>query len=193
MYLTTAIQVPATITAFANIYLAARNNIWNWLLGLIAVTLYAFIFYLTRLYGDMALQGVYFIFQIYGWFQWRFGGKDNTELTVHRMPKPYWLIALFAQILMTSVFYWFLSHHTNSTTPFVDAFTTALSLIAQWMMCKKWLENWSLWILLDLISLYMYSYKGLYLTTVLYAAFIALCMMGYREWKKALILDCHRQ
>ena len=184
--LKTAIEIPATITAFVNIYLAARANIWNWLFGLFAVTLYGIIFYLTRLYGDMTLQLVYFCFQIYGWYQWRHGGESHGELSVHKTPRSFYFTGSIALCILTGVFYWILSHYTNSNTALIDAFTTALSLIAQWMMCKKWLENWSLWIALDVISLYMYSYKGLYLTTLLYAAFIVLCVMGYRQWKLAL-------
>ena len=184
--LKTAIEVPATITAFANIYLAARASIWNWLFGLFAVTLYAFIFYLTKLYGDMALQGVYFYFQIYGWYQWRYGSEAHSALNVTLMPKKLYYHATLAFFILFGGTYWILSHYTNSTTPVIDAFTTSLSLIAQWMMCKKWLENWWLWVLLDLISLYMYWYKHLYLTTVLYAAFIVLCILGYQQWKKAV-------
>lgn len=181
--LKTMIEAPAVCAAFLNIYLAARASIWNWLFGLIAVTLYTIIFYETRLYGDMALQGVYFLFQFYGWQQWKFGGKNASELAVAWMPKKQYYILSIIFLILFALFYYLLSHHTNSNTPMIDAFTTALSLIAQWMMCRKWIENWWLWIVMDVISLYMYSYKHLYLTTLLYAVFIVLCVMGYREWK----------
>ncbi|OGT43883.1 MAG: hypothetical protein A3F13_04755 [Gammaproteobacteria bacterium RIFCSPHIGHO2_12_FULL_40_19] len=185
--LKTLIEIPATATAFANIYLAARNNIWNWLFGIFAVTMYGIIFYLTRLYGDMSLQVVYLFFQFYGWHEWKHGGANATALSVKQMPLSQYYILSPLFFVLFGGFYFLLSHYTNSTTPVIDAFTTALSLIAQWMFCRKWLENWWLWILLDCISLYMYSYKHLYLTTALYAAFIVLCVMGYRKWRKALI------
>lgn len=184
--LKTAIEVPATITAFANIYLAARANIWNWLFGIFAVILYGIIFYMTRLYGDMTLQVVYLFFQFYGFYQWKYGGEDASALSVSRMPlmQYFYLTGIF--FVLFAGFYGVLSHYTNSNTPIIDAFTTALSLIAQWMMCRKWLENWWLWIFMDCMSLYMYMYKHLYLTTGLYAIFIVLCIMGCREWKKAI-------
>ncbi len=185
--LQTAIEVPATLTAFLNIYLAARANIWNWLFGIFAVILYGIIFYQSRLYGDMSLQAVYLFFQFYGWYQWKFGGSHTSALSITHMPKLQYAILTGVFLILFGIFYFLLSHYTNSNTPIIDAFTTSLSLIAQWMMCKKWLENWVLWIVMDLISLYMYSYKHLYLTTLLYAAFIVLCVMGYREWKKALV------
>lgn len=184
--LKTAIEVPAVIAAFLNIYLAARASLWNWLFGIFAVILYSIIFYQTRLYGDMALQAVYFVFQFYGWWQWKFGGAHASRLSITRMPHAQYYILSIVLVILYVFLYFFLSHYTNSTTPIVDAFTTSLALIAQWMMCKKWLENWIAWIVMDLISLYMYSYKHLYLTTILYAAFIALCVMGYREWKRSL-------
>ncbi len=184
--LKTAIEIPATLTAFLNIYLAARASLWNWLFGIFAVILYAIVFYQTRLYGDMSLQAVYLFFQFYGWHQWKFGGEKASQLSVAIMPRLQYIILGTILLILYGIFYFLLSRYTNSTTPYIDAFTTALSLIAQWMMCKKWLENWIAWIVLDLISLYMYSYKHLYLTTLLYAAFIVLCVMGYREWKRSL-------
>lgn len=184
--LKTAIEVPAVLAAFLNIYLAARASMWNWLFGIFAVILYGFIFYQTRLYGDMTLQAVYLFFQFYGWYEWKRGGPHATLLSITRMPKKQYYILTPILCILYIAFYFILSHYTNSTTPYVDAFTTALALIAQWMMCKKWLENWILWIVMDVISLYMYTYKHLYLTTALYAIFIVLCVMGYREWKKSL-------
>lgn len=187
--LKTLIEVPAVLAAFLNIYLAARASMWNWLFGIFAVILYGFIFYQTRLYGDMTLQAVYLFFQFYGWYEWKRGGPHATLLSITRMPKKQYYILGAILCVLYIVFYFILSRYTNSTTPYVDAFTTALALIAQWMMCKKWLENWILWIVMDVISLYMYAYKHLYLTTVLYAIFIILCVMGYREWKRSISLS----
>ena len=180
-------QIPAVIAAFLNIYLAARASIWNWFFGIIAVTLYAVIFYHAKLYGDMSLQGFYFVLQFYGYYQWKFGGAKHTELSVLHLPKKQYWIYGFAFLILFGLFYYLLSHHTNSTTPIIDAFTTALSLVAQWMMCKKYLENWVLWMIMDAISIYMYSYKQLYLTGVLYAAFFVLCVMGFRTWKAVVV------
>jgi nicotinamide mononucleotide transporter len=185
--LKTVIEVPATLTAFLNIYLAARANIWNWLFGIFAVVLYGIIFYQTRLYGDMTLQAVYLLFQFYGWYEWKFGGIQASQLPITQMPKSQYFILSVVLFLLFGIFYFLLSHYTNSNTPIIDAFTTALSLIAQWMMCRKWIENWWLWILLDVSSLYMYTYKHLYLTTALYAVFIFLCCIGYREWKQTMV------
>ncbi|OGT33130.1 MAG: hypothetical protein A3C44_06025 [Gammaproteobacteria bacterium RIFCSPHIGHO2_02_FULL_39_13] len=189
--LQTMIEVPATLTAFLNIYLAARANIWNWLFGFFAVILYAFIFYHTRLYGDMTLQAVYLLFQFYGWYQWKSGGDKATALPISKTPHSQYYILSAAFFILFALFFVLLKHYTNSTTPFIDAFTTALSLVAQWMMCKKWLENWVAWMVLDFISLYMYFSKELYLTMGLYATFFILCVMGYQAWKRELSKHSH--
>lgn len=180
------LEIPATITAFLNILLAAKNSLWNWLFGLIAVTLYGIIFYQSQLYGNMSLQAVFFIFQIYGWYQWRYGGEKQGKLSVTKMPHTFYWIAVCIFIPLFLVYLFILSEYTNSTTPIIDSLTTAMSLIAQWMMCKRWIENWFLWMLMDSIAVDMYWDKHLHLTAMLYAAFFVLCCFGYRTWKK----DC---
>ena len=180
------LEIPAMIASFVNVYLAARTNIWNWFFGAIGVLLYAFIFYQARLYGDMSLHGVYFLFQIYGFYAWKFGGKNGTELAVRQLPRYLYVVSLIIWTALFVLFEVLLSRYTNSTTPVIDAFITSLSLIAQWMMCKKWIENWFLWILMDIVSVYMCAYKGLYLTSTLYATFLIICCVGYQTWKRAL-------
>src|SRR3990167_11208162 len=97
------LEKPATIAAFLNIFLAARNSIWNWLFGLIAVTLYGFIFYQTELYGNMSLQVVYFAFQIYGFYQWQYGGEKQGKLAVTQMPiRQYFFMSIAFVILFFS-------------------------------------------------------------------------------------------
>lgn len=181
------LEVPAMIAAFLNIFLAARNSIWNWYLGLIAVTLYGVIFYKTQLYGNMSLQVVYFAFQIYGWYEWRYGGEKHGELAVTLMPKMQYLVMSTAFVLLFFAYFFTLSDYTNSTTPLIDALTTAMSLVAQWMMCKRWIENWFLWMIMDLAAIEMYWHKQLHLTAILYGIFFVLCCFGYRTWKKAII------
>ena len=181
------LEKPATVAAFLNIFLAARNSIWNWLFGLIAVTLYGFIFYATKLYGNMSLQAVYFLFQIYGFYQWQYGGEKHSKLAVTQMPIRQYFFMSIAFVILFVAYFFTLSDYTNSTTPFIDALTTAVSLVAQWMMCKRWIENWFLWMIMDLIAIEMYWNKDLHLTAALYASFFILCCFGYRTWKKSII------
>lgn len=183
------LEVIATVVSFINIFLAARAHISNWVFGIISTLLYLVVFFQVKLYADMSLQGVFFILQFYGLYQWLYGGENHHSLTITKAPR---LIIFYAFILTTMLFTliaFLLWHYTDSTTVYVDAFTTALSLVAQWMMCRKWLEHWYLWIIVDIVSIEMYINKNLYLTSILYASFLVLCILGYMTWKKGVCIS----
>lgn len=177
-------ELLATIAGLLNIYLAARNSMWNWLFGIIAVSLYLVIFFQVKLYADMSLQFIFLLMQFYGIYQWRYGGDQQSYLEIKRAPpKIYWLASINGLFLFSIIAYSLL-HYTDSTTVYIDACTTTLSLIAQWMMSRKWLEHWFVWSIVNLISIDMYYYKNLYFTSALYGIYIVLCVMGYRLWQK---------
>lgn len=178
------LEIPATIAGLLNIYLAARGNMWNWFFGLLTVAIYGVVFYQARLYGDMSLQIVYLFFQIYGWYEWRYRNEGAVSLKITNIKKSLYGVVVGLMIGLTALFIFLLSHDTNSTTPVVDGFTTAVSLVAQWMMCQKWIENWWLWMIVDVVSIYMYSYKHLYLTSGLYVVFFGICCLGYIDWNR---------
>ncbi|HEY3417638.1 MAG TPA: nicotinamide riboside transporter PnuC, partial [Armatimonadota bacterium] len=143
------------------------------------------LFLSTRLYGDMGLQVVYIGLAVHGWCQWLCGGANKTVLQVSHTS---WqegatLIGLGMAItaLLTGYFI-----HIHDTAPFLDALTTVLSLIAQYLLNYKRLENWYIWIAADVIYVGLYAYKGLFLTAVLYAVFIAMCVAGLRAWRASL-------
>jgi nicotinamide mononucleotide transporter len=173
----------ATATLLINVYLAARANIFNFLFGAIGVSLYFLIFYQVKLYADMSLQLVYLSLQFYGCYQWLYGSAKHDALTISKANKNIWCITAIATIVLFFGLVYLLSHYTDSTTVQIDALTTALSLTAQWMMNKKYLENWWLWMVVDAISIKMYLFKGLYLTSGLYAVFFIICCMGYIHWQ----------
>ena len=178
------LEVPATIAGLLNVYLGARGSIWNWFFGVLTVTIYGVVFYQAKLYGDMSLQAVYFIFQIYGWYEWRYCNGGSVKLKITHVDKKLYSVLTLVTAGLTALFIFLLSHYTDSTTPVIDGFTTALSLVAQWMMCKKWIENWWLWMVVDAVSIYMYAYKQLYLTSGLYLVFFAICCLGYVAWNR---------
>jgi nicotinamide mononucleotide transporter len=181
------LEIVAALAGLINIYLAARANIWNWFFGIITTSLYLIIFFHVKLYADMSLQLIFLCLQFYGLHQWLYGGKMHGALSVTKASPTILLLAGgLTTILFISIAF-ILRTYTDSTTILIDAFTTALSLVAQWMMSKKWLENWWFWMLVDVISIKMYIVKSLYLTSVLYAIFFMLCVLGYFTWKNKLI------
>lgn len=177
----------AVVTGLACVILTVRQNIWCWPIGIISVILYIAVFYDARLYSDMGLQVVYIFMQIYGWRNWLHGGVDNGELAVSRLT-PLSAGAWIAVAVMGSYSLGYgMSSYTNADLPYVDSTATTMSLVAQWLMSRKVLESWLIWITVDVISVAMYLVKGLYMTTGLYAVFLALAASGFLAWRNSLL------
>lgn len=172
----------AALAGAVSVYLSARENIWSWPTAIVNVGLYIIVFRRTGLYSDMGLQVVYLVLSIYGWYQWLYGGTARTQLTVSRARSREWLI-----VTPIAIVFWIVLGRTTATLPgvalpYVDSALATLSLVAQWMMTRKILENWMLWIIADVVYVPMYMYKKLPVTGVLYAVFLALAVLGLREW-----------
>jgi nicotinamide mononucleotide transporter len=177
------IEIFGFVTGVVNVWLLARQKIWNWPVGIANNLAYLILFATSGLYGDSGLQGVYIVLGIYGWWLWR-RGSGSTALRVKRTSSKTWLQLIAVTLAAGLVLEWFLSRFTDSTVPAWDATTTSLSLAATYGQAKKLLESWWIWILADLIYIPLYIYKGLRLTSVLYAVFMLLCVFGLRSWMK---------
>jgi len=182
-------EILGFLTGVVNVWLLARQNIWNWPVGLANNVLYVVVFVAAGLYGDAGLQLVYITLGVYGWWTWshhRSHAGAGRQLSVTRTPRAtgMWLIPVTAAAAFALAF--FLRHYTDSTVPGWDGFTTALSLAAIYGQTKKYLESWWIWIAVDMIYIPLYIYKHLMLTSGLYFVFLLLCVMGLREWSKAL-------
>lgn len=183
------IELVAALAGLINIFLAARNSIWNWLFGIITVSLYLIVFYHAKLYADMCLQFLFLLMQFYGIYQWRYGGDKKSERHISHAPVRVYFLALINTCILFCIIAHSLHHYTDSSTVYIDAVTAALSLVAQWMMSRKWIEHWLIWLLVNSISVDMYFDKGLYFTAALYGIFIVLCCMGFRFWQKNLLIS----
>lgn len=173
------------VTGAVCVWLVTRGNIWNWPIGLVNNLFFAVLFWRARLFADMGLQGVYFALGIWGWWHWLRGGKNHSRLEVTRSTRGEWIgIALFLGFgtwglreLLIAV---------NGAAPFWDSLTTTLCLAAQYLLCRKRIENWWLWITADIIYVPLYFSRHLPLTAILYAGFIGLCVIGLFRWRKEL-------
>ena len=170
-------------------YLSARENIWSWPTAIVNVSLSAFIFFRTGLYSDMGLQVVFLVLSIYGWYQWLHGGAQRTTLHVSRATPRTWLACGVIGVVAWLVIGRLTSMLPGVSLPYLDAGLTSGSLIAQWMMTRKILENWILWILLDVVYVPMYLYKDLVPTAGLYAVFLAIAIAGFVQWRRSLRAD----
>jgi nicotinamide mononucleotide transporter len=168
-----------------SVYLSTRQNIWSWPTAIVNVALYTIVFYQGRLYGQMGLQPIYLVLSVYGWYQWLHGGAQRSELRVTRASP-----RLLATLAVINLAAWMalaaILRRTDAALPWLDALLATTSLVAQWMMTRKILENWMLWIAVDLVYVPMFISQGLYATAMLYAAFLVLALMGVVEWRRSL-------
>ena len=183
---TTWAEVLGFATGLVTVWLLVRQHILNWPLGILNVLLLMLVFWTAGLYADASLQIVYVLLGGYGWWAWLYGGERRSHLVVRKTSSTEWLWLAVAGIVLTAGLWAFLAKLTGSTVPLADALTTALSLLATYGQTRKLMENWWLWIAADLIYIPLYGYKDLWLTAILYVAFMALCVLGLRAWYRAL-------
>ena len=186
MFSLTILETFAAFTGIIAVLLTAKQSLWCWPVALINVVLYAIVFYQAKLFADTALQLFYFCSSIYGWYYW----KKNQEKSIHpvqRMSKANWILSLSSIILAFILLGFGLKNYTSASMPLTDSLCVAMSLCAQLLMAKRYLENWLIWIFADIIYVALFIFKELYLTAVLYAIFIAIAIAGYSEWKKTWI------
>jgi nicotinamide mononucleotide transporter len=183
----TLLEAVAVVFGIVSVWLSVKENIWSWPTAIVNVSLYFVIFFQQRFYADMGLQVFYAGISLYGWYHWLFGGEHRTVLSVTRTPRGLWValpvLWLGGFLLLGTL----LKQTTDAALPYIDSALTAGSLIAQWMMTRKHLENWLIWIGLDVAYVGVFINRGLYLTAFLYAVFLVLASRGYVDWKRSLL------
>lgn len=187
------IEIVGAVTGMIYLYFSIRQNIWLWPWGIVTSLFYVYVFFQSKFYADMSLQFYYFGMSIYGWYFWKRGSnaRAGKVLPVLRASVKDWLVFLLATAVLTVAAGYGLENYTDSPLPYWDAFTTAGSVVATWMLARKYLENWLFWIVVDAVSLGTYIYKELYPTVVLFFIYTVLAFIGYRQWKntKAIAME----
>ncbi|MCX4777449.1 nicotinamide riboside transporter PnuC [Streptomyces sp. NBC_01264] len=181
-------EILGFVTGAACVWLVARQHIANWPIGIANNVFFIVLFAQSGLYADAGLQIVFIALAAYGWWSWTHGGGPGTTtaLPVRRTTAAEWTALAAAGAVAVLALTLLLSRATDSTVPFWDALTTGLSLAATYGQCRKLVESWWLWIAADLVYIPLYAYKGLYLTSLLYVGFLALCVAGLLGWRRAL-------
>ncbi|MDD9382075.1 nicotinamide riboside transporter PnuC [Streptomyces sp. ZAF1911] len=181
-------EILGFVTGAVCVWLVARQHIANWPIGIANNVFFIVLFAQAGLYADAGLQIVFIALAAYGWWSWTHGGGPGTStaLPVRRTTAAEWTALAAAGAVGVLGLTLLLSRVTDSTVPFWDAVTTGLSLAATYGQCRKLVESWWLWIAADLVYIPLYAYKGLYLTSLLYVGFLALCVAGLLGWRRAL-------
>lgn len=166
------------------VWLTVKQNPWCWPIGLLMVLLYSWIFFEVKLYSDMLLQVVYAVLQLYGWWQWTRGGRQQHGRLVSRLSRGGLLLSLLIGSVGSLGLGYLMASYTDAAAPWMDAALTAFSLVAQVWMAQKRVECWPLWIALDVLFVGLFISKALYLTAALYAVFTLLAVQGWRDWRR---------
>ncbi len=181
------IELLGALLSIVYLFLSIRKNILLWPIGIMSAALYMIVFFQTKFYADMGLNSYYFFISIYGWVTWsKAGKKDSPGMPVVRTGLFRGFVLFAIMLLLFLGMGYLLERFTDSPIPYWDAFTTAGSFVATWMLTKKMIEHWIVWVIIDLVSLGLYLYRGLYPTAVLFAIYTTMAVIGYIQWKKTL-------
>lgn len=180
---TTPLEWIGAFTGILCVYLAAKQSIWNWPIAIVSVIAYAIVFYENQLYGDAGLQ-IYFLgTSIYGWYFW-IKKKENNEKPVTSLNVKELIYTVIVIAILSLFLGLFLKKFTPTNVPYIDGFCTSISFVAQILMTRKILQNWALWIFVNICYVPLYIYKNLYVTAILYVVLLVLAFIGHIDWKK---------
>ncbi|WP_442882007.1 nicotinamide riboside transporter PnuC [Duganella sp. S19_KUP01_CR8] len=179
---TSPLELVSFILSVATVWLNIRQSHWGWLFAIISSATYGLVFFGSRLYGDMGLQLVFIAVSFYGWYQWLHGDDSHERLPVSTLDARGRWWAAGGWLAGFALLAWFLKTYTDTDVPNSDGFLTAGSLVGQLLLSRKKVENWHVWIIVDVLYVALYLHKHLVLTAVLYAVFVGMAVIGLRAW-----------
>lgn len=185
------LQLAGIVLGLLYLWLEYKADIRLWIVGLIMPVVHGVLYYRSGLYADCSMQGYYVLAGLYGWFVW-YRTRESRPAVEHKATAishtPLRLVPILAgsYLCIHAGIYLLLARFTNSTVPFWDSFTTALSVVAMWMLSRKYAEQWLVWLAVDLTTVGLYCYKGIPFTAGLYLLYSVLAVAGYRRWRKQI-------
>ena len=175
-------EATAVALGIAYLLLAMRESLWCWYAAFVSTSIFLLLFWEVGLLMESALQVYYLAMAVYGWWEWQQGSGDQSGLAISRWGARQHLGALAAVLVCSALSGVLLSHYTGAALPYLDSFTTWGSILTTWMVARKILENWLYWLVIDSVSIYLYLDRALYLTALLFAAYLIIVLFGYRKW-----------
>lgn len=169
-----------------SVWLSTREHIASWPTALVNTALYFVVLGRAQLYANAGLQLFYFSLSIYGWYQWKYGGSAHSGVEVSRTPARLRFLLAGIAVSATLLLGFGLARYTDAASPWLDAGTTAVSLVAQWMLTRKFRETWALWLAVNVVYIGLYVSQALWPTALLYVAFFGLAIQGWRSWGRTL-------
>lgn len=182
------LEILGTVVGMFYLYYEYRASMQVWIYGIIMPVISLFVYWNAGLYADFGINIYYLLAAIYGWAVWRYGARkaEAPELPITYTPRMAWPVLLVASVLVFWGIGEVLVRWTDSTVPWWDSFTTALSIVGMVMLARKWVEQWVVWLVVDAVSCGLYFYKGLFFYCALYGAYTIIAYLGYLEWKRKM-------
>lgn len=188
------LELCGTVVGLLYLWLEYRASVYLWLASIVMPAIYIFVYYRAGLYADFGISIYYLLAAVYGWYVWMRGdktkkedsGEPSGELPITSMPLRYYLFLALVFVVLFVVIGWILIFYTDSNVPWWDSFTTALSMVALWMLAHKYVEQWLAWIAVDVVCCGLYIYKELYFTSFLYGFYTVIAIFGYLKWKRMM-------
>jgi nicotinamide mononucleotide transporter len=188
------IEIIGAVIGLTYLFLEYKANVWLWPVGILMSVFYVVIFFHGKFYADAAVYLYYIGANTYGLFQWTRTRKQTLEgngikqeLAITHVPAKRILPLVAITVVLWMILYGILKTVTDSPVPLGDAFTTAVSIVAMWMLAQKYLEQWLLWVVVNIVSTALYFWKGLYPTGILFIVYVIVAVLGYFRWKKEMI------
>lgn len=191
------IEILGTAVGLIYLWQEYRASIYLWITSIIMPAIYLYVYYQAGLYADFGINIYYLVIALYGWLAWRYNfslrgkRKENKELSISHIRQGVIIRLALLFLAAWAIISYILIHYTNSTVPFTDAFTTALSIVGMYMLARKYIEQWWVWLVVDITSCALYIYKELYFTAALYALYAIIAIFGYRKWKQLMNNEKH--
>ncbi|MFN0177478.1 MAG: nicotinamide riboside transporter PnuC [Gemmatimonadales bacterium] len=179
------VEIIAVAFGIVSVYLNARQNVLGWATGLVNVGLYTWLFFVGKLYALMGLQVFFAAISIYGWYQWIRGGHQKKGVRVTAIPRKLAAGLAIGAVAATVGLGWFLDGYTEDAQPYVDAGVSVVSLAGQWMMARKYLEAWYIWVAVNIVSVPLFLVRGEYPTALQYSVFLGLAVHGVIQWRRS--------
>lgn len=189
MELKLVLQIVGTLLGLLYLWLEYKANIWVWIVGAIMPMVHGVLYLSSGIYADAAMQLYYVAAGIYGLCVWLRGSKrEEKRVDIQFTPRKWIFSLVLVYLVLHVVLYFMLSEFTDSRVPFFDSMSTALSIVAMWMLSRKLVEQWLVWLVVDMISVGLYLYKGIPITAMLYTLYCALAVAGYMRWRRQVLI-----
>jgi len=175
-------ELAAVALGIAYLLLAMRESLWCWYAAFVSTAIFLVLFWQVGLLMESALQVYYLAMAVYGWWQWQHGSGGADELAISRWGTRQHLTATGAVLALSALSGTFLYQYSTAALPYLDSFTTWGAIVTTWMVARKILENWLYWLVIDGVSIHLYLDRGLYLTALLFVAYLVIAIFGFRQW-----------